>query len=333
MELQTAERPLASFVLLAYNNASYVGEALSSGFRQTYRPLQIVVSDDASGDATWRIVNEMAAKCPADVELVLRRNPTNLGVAANLQAAVAASSGGIIIQAADDDIAEPHRTAALVAAFAEPDVMAAGSAHVMIDAQGAAFAIQLPAPAMTITLASLMNMPAAFGGATASYRRVVFEGFPPLPGELRHEDMLLVLRAVLRGKVKILPERLVRYRQHAGHSTGSVSGKARSRQEYLASARRHANSLWIARRQQLSDLALASEQGLVDAGSAAKAKAALEDQCRDFAWARSLLFREASGLAVLRQAIAAKRPPRAIAKILAMNLYPSLWYWWLRLRR
>lgn len=325
--------PLASFVLLAYNNAPYVGEALRSGFRQTYRPLQIVVSDDASGDDTWRIVNAMAGECPADITLVLRRNPANLGVAGNLQAAVAASAGAIVIQAADDDIAEPNRTALLMAAFDEASVMAVGSAHVAIDAQGAALAAQSPAPAIDITLDSLMDAPTAFGGATASYRRIVFDSFPPMPGEVRHEDMLLVLRAALRGKVRILSERLVRYRQHAAHSTGSVSGKARSRREYLASVKRHANSLWVARRQQLADLALASEHGLVDPATAAKVKAALEDQLRDFAWAKGLLFREISWLGVLREAHAARRRPRAIAKMLAMNLNPSLWYWWLRLRR
>jgi GT2 family glycosyltransferase len=333
MELQTGERPLASFVLLAYNNAAFVAEALRSAFSQTYRPLQIIVSDDASTDATWRLVNDMAGECPANMELVLRRNPTNLGVAGNLQAAVAASSGAIIIQAADDDVAEPSRTTALVAAFAEPEVMAVGSANVVIDADGQALATQSPAPALKITLDSLMKSPNVFGGATASYRRTVFESFPPMPGELRHEDMLLVMRAALLGKVKILPDRLVRYRQHSGHSTGSVSGRARSRQEYLASAKRHAKSLWLARRQQLADLAEAVAEGQVDTKVAADVAEPLADQLRDFAWAHGLLTGELRGSQVLRQAIAAKRPPRAIAKLMAMNLYPSLWYWWLRLRR
>ncbi|MDF3073900.1 MAG: glycosyl transferase, group 2 family protein [Alphaproteobacteria bacterium] len=332
MELQTAERPLASFVLLAYNNAPYVAEALRSAFSQTYRPLQIVVSDDASTDATWQVLNEVAVDCPSDIALVLRRNPANCGVADNLNDAVAASSGEVIVTGAGDDIAEPERVTRIMAAFGDPGVMTVGSGHTLVNSAGVAFAEQPPLRTFDITLSSLLENANAIGGATAAYRRTVFESFDPLSTAIKHEDMLLVFRALLLGRGRMLAERLVRYRQHTGSVTASAAGMPASRIAYVASARRHAEGLLCARRQQLTDLAHAVARGLVDKKVAADIAGPLADQLRDFGWVHGLLTRELRGAQVLQQAIAAKRRPRAIAKLMAMNLYPSLWYWWLRLR-
>ena len=42
------ERPLISFVVLAYNQESFIREAIEGALTQTYSPLEIVFSDDCS---------------------------------------------------------------------------------------------------------------------------------------------------------------------------------------------------------------------------------------------------------------------------------------------
>ncbi len=55
------ERPLVSFVLLAYNQERYVEEAIAGAFAQDYSPLEIILSDDCSTDGTYAIMQRMAA--------------------------------------------------------------------------------------------------------------------------------------------------------------------------------------------------------------------------------------------------------------------------------
>ena len=45
-------RPLASMLLIAYNQQFTIADAIRGALAQTYSPLEIVVSDDASNDTT-----------------------------------------------------------------------------------------------------------------------------------------------------------------------------------------------------------------------------------------------------------------------------------------
>ena len=54
------ERPLVSFVVLCYNQESFIREAFNSALLQTYSPLEIIVSDDCSTDGTFDVVQQMA---------------------------------------------------------------------------------------------------------------------------------------------------------------------------------------------------------------------------------------------------------------------------------
>ena len=75
----STDRPLLSLLLFAYNQEAYIRDALRGALAQTYSPLQILVSDDASTDGTAAIVAEELAgyRGPHDVEFL--QNPENLG--------------------------------------------------------------------------------------------------------------------------------------------------------------------------------------------------------------------------------------------------------------
>lgn len=52
-------QPLVSICIPTYNGEKFIAEALCSAINQTYRNIEIIISDDASNDSTLKIVNEI----------------------------------------------------------------------------------------------------------------------------------------------------------------------------------------------------------------------------------------------------------------------------------
>ena len=69
---------LVSICIPTYNGEAYLAEALQSAIAQTYRPLEIIVSDDASKDRTLDIVKEFQTK--TDIPFyVYHHQPAGIG--------------------------------------------------------------------------------------------------------------------------------------------------------------------------------------------------------------------------------------------------------------
>ena len=96
--------PKVSIGLPVYNGANYLREALDSILSQTFRDFEVVISDNASTDATWEICMEYAAKDP---RIRFSRNDRNLGAARNFNRAFELSSGEYFKWAAHDDVLHP----------------------------------------------------------------------------------------------------------------------------------------------------------------------------------------------------------------------------------
>ncbi len=112
--------PLASFCLKSFNQRKYLGEALKGAFAQTYRPLEIVISDDGSTDGPWEYIQAEVAVFHSehdDVQIVLNHNENNLGNLGNWQKCCELAHGEMLIKADGDDISLPDRTTRVMEAW------------------------------------------------------------------------------------------------------------------------------------------------------------------------------------------------------------------------
>jgi glycosyltransferase involved in cell wall biosynthesis len=107
-------RPLVSILVTTYNHEKYILEALESALAQDYRPLQIVVSDDGSTDATAAIVDRFSREHPNEV--VAFTGP-HVGLVANANQAFSACKGEFIAILDGDDVYLPGKISAQVAWF------------------------------------------------------------------------------------------------------------------------------------------------------------------------------------------------------------------------
>jgi glycosyltransferase involved in cell wall biosynthesis len=109
--------PLVTIGIPTYNRADgYLREALADALAQTYAPLEIVVSDNASTDATPERVRAMA-----DERVRYVRHETNIGGNANFNACLEHARGAYFLLLHDDDRIDPGFVATCMDAFARAD--------------------------------------------------------------------------------------------------------------------------------------------------------------------------------------------------------------------
>jgi glycosyltransferase involved in cell wall biosynthesis len=228
-------------LLLCHRDARFIRDALASAFAQTV-PCEIIVSNDCSGDGTFEIAREIVGQYRGPHRTTVRCNDRNVGVAAHVNATVPLASGEIIMMMAGDDIAYPHRVATTLDAFARnPQAMIVGSDFDCIDEEGRETPMPFRSRPRQFGLEEFVRAGRLIGllGATIAFRREVFDRFGPILGPI--EDNALSLRGALLGDCVQLPERLIRYRQHAGSVSAGVF--ARNEAPEIAMRRRYERTI------------------------------------------------------------------------------------------
>ena len=127
--------PRVTIGMPIYNGAKYVEEALASIAAQTYSDFELIISDNASTDATETICRNWAMK---DGRIRYSRNARNLGAAANYNHVIALAQGRYFKHAAHDDILAPTNIERCVAVLDQADdVVLVYPRMIMLDASGA----------------------------------------------------------------------------------------------------------------------------------------------------------------------------------------------------
>jgi glycosyltransferase involved in cell wall biosynthesis len=116
----SAEGPLVTLIVPAYNAERYIARTMHSLLAQTYRHLEVVVIDDGSTDGTADVVESIREQDP---RVVLIQQP-NRGVAAARNAGVSRASGEFIAPVDADDLWFPTAVERLEACLRDqgPDV-------------------------------------------------------------------------------------------------------------------------------------------------------------------------------------------------------------------
>lgn len=231
----------ASIVMMSWRDERFIDAALAGAVAQTV-PCEIIVSNDASDDATHTKAEAFAAAYRGPHRILVRRNAHNLGVAGHTNAVLPLASAPVIVMMAGDDVSEPGRVARLLAVFdAEPEVMAIGSGFTAIDAEDRPLRLRMRGLPARFGIEHFVDAGRLIGllGASLALRREIFHAFGPLRGPI--EDNALSLRAALLGRCAWLDEPLLRYRQHAGSVSAGVF--ARAEDKAVAKRRRYERTI------------------------------------------------------------------------------------------
>lgn len=202
-----------------FNGEPFVAEALASLLAQDYDPLEILVADNASTDATLECCRDLAARDPRVRFLTSDRNR---GAAWNYNRLVADARGTLFKWAAADDVCRPTFVSACVSALdAEgPGTVIAFPRSDLIDEHGerirpvddSALAVTSPAPWERVgqLLENRFEWHPVFGVMRTTVARST-----DLIGPYVAADIVFLAEMAMRGRFVQVPETLFLRRYHA----------------------------------------------------------------------------------------------------------------------
>ncbi len=121
--------PLVSICVPTYNSAKFIRQSLDSIVGQTYKNIEIIVSDNASGDETHEILKEYERSCG----IRLYRNSNNIGAGNNFNKLIDYAKGEYIAIYHADDLYEPTIVEESVQLLKDETVGLVGTMGTIID--------------------------------------------------------------------------------------------------------------------------------------------------------------------------------------------------------
>jgi glycosyltransferase involved in cell wall biosynthesis len=217
-----------SIALAARNGERYLGELLDSLARQTTPPHELVVWDDASDDSTPELLERFAASAPFPVRV--ERGDERLGYVDAFLHAARGCSGDAVAFCDQDDIWTEHKIERAARELERADASLLLHATQLVDSDGRDLgrtwpAIERDAVVPPLGLTGLATD--APGMAMVFARRLLdvadFDSRPPSRygngNRMLHDEWVFFLAGAI-GRISLLAEPLVRYRQHGANESG-----------------------------------------------------------------------------------------------------------------
>jgi glycosyltransferase involved in cell wall biosynthesis len=227
-----------SVALCTHNGERFVGEQVASILAQSVLPTEIVLSDDASTDATVAIAQSTieawrATRTGRSIKFTVLQNLVPLGVTGNFEQAIAATTGEFVALSDQDDVWHWDRIERVLAFFeVRAGALLVHSDARLVDAHGAALDDTLfSAYDVNSAVVGAIRAGAAFDilarrtivtGAATMIRRQLFETARPFPAGWVHDEWLAIVASAL-GALDVIDEQLIDYRQHGGNQIGAAT--------------------------------------------------------------------------------------------------------------
>lgn len=214
-----------SVALCTYNGEKYIAEQLRSILQQTFKPSQIIVSDDGSSDKTILIAETVLSKSNIDYRIV--KNTTGKGVISNFQNAISLCRENLIFTSDQDDVWMSNKAYEMIKCFEiNPTALLIFSDGELVDEN-----LELLNCSMWKSVGISSDMlkendwfdymlnRCFVTGAAMAFKRNLFSKNENIPQAWLH-DGWLAWKAVSQGGLIPCDKRLILYRQHKNNVVG-----------------------------------------------------------------------------------------------------------------
>ncbi|WP_280640421.1 glycosyltransferase family 2 protein [Cupriavidus pinatubonensis] len=225
--------------LCTCNGAAYLRAQLDSLIEQSRPPDAISVSDDHSDDGTWAMLETWAddVRGRLGIRVLLHRNEIRVGVTRNFEIAINALDTDFIFLADQDDVWLGNKIEVLAACLeANSEVMLAHSDAHLVDSNNVDLGKSLYHSLYLTPVDNELVRQGRFfevycrrnlvTGTTTAFRRELLRVASPFPACYWLHDEWLAACAAAWKEVRMLPDKLTRYRQHGSNVVGVPKSKA-----------------------------------------------------------------------------------------------------------
>lgn len=218
--------PLISIAMATYNGEKYLREQLESIYSQTYKNIEVVVTDDGSTDKTVEILEEYANSHGLRYYI----NETNLGFVKNFEKAVDLCRGEYIALSDQDDIWLPHKLSTLMENIGNnllicSDAKLIDENNNIIAYSQFEYSNKSKNISLTFQKLAIRNY---VQGCTILMSKELVQYAHPFPLGIKSHDHWYGLIAAAHERIMFSKEALILYRQHASNQIGAYHYAASS---------------------------------------------------------------------------------------------------------
>ncbi|MEX0930071.1 MAG: glycosyltransferase [Candidatus Paceibacterota bacterium] len=213
------KQPAVSVALGVFNGEAYIAEQIASILAQTRPVDELIISDNASSDASVSIVQDIISADQSGTTIVLVESDENVGYTKNFERAISHCSGDLIFLSDHDDVWDPAKVEEVESVFQKDP----GVSMVYHDAEytdpslnllGRTVFEQRPYLSREREPREMIRRPGVKGCCMAFTARVKDAAVPFVPG--LGKDVWLVYIASALGRIVPLSRCLILYRRHEG---------------------------------------------------------------------------------------------------------------------
>ena len=218
-------------LLSTHNGARYLADQLKSIFRQDIGDWRLIIRDDSSSDNTLQIVERFRALDPTRIT-VLGGPGRRLGVAKSYEYLLRNSSSPYVAFCDQDDVWFPEKLRLLRARIQRLEEELGTAMPILVHSDltvvnehmetvsNSFWRHQKLDPRKMQSLARLLVQNCVTGCATL-INRALADFALTIPEDAIMHDWWLALHAVAEGRIEVLTQRTVKYRQHEANDTGA----------------------------------------------------------------------------------------------------------------
>ncbi len=215
------QNPLVSIAMATYNGEKFILDQINSILNQSYKNIEIIITDDCSTDNTQLILKELQSK---NKQISLFINHANRGVNETFQHSFENCIGQFIAIADQDDIWEENKIELLLKNIENEDAIYSDSE--LVNERGVS---------LNKKMSMFMNMdtyhtgiPFLMGncvpGHSIMLRNDFIKNILPIPNEIMFDRWISFCAAAGNG-IKFINIPLVKYRQHQNNTVGMEKSK------------------------------------------------------------------------------------------------------------
>ena len=210
--------PFLSVVMPVYNAEPYIAQAIDSILSQTYQNFEFIIVDDASTDASFEIIQKYARK---NKRIKVLQNNKTSGVSITVKKALDICKGDFIARMDADDISYPTRFEKQISyLLSNPKTVAVGGQCLLINKNGRKtgekkFPVTFEEIYRYIFHFVPLQQPTLMINKTRLPRDFVFY----YDGMNTAEEVELIFKLFIYGRVENLADTILKYRIHKGNTS------------------------------------------------------------------------------------------------------------------